>query len=170
MWGENTSQYFFTGKIINGHLHFLIHLGIDDQLGRSRIGIYFDLPGQLFIFQAGEAEGDLVTDFSGINGQGDKLVFEGYGDDAALIYIRFAGLVLVPEGEGTGTIVLIDPENATLPFTMALANKGYRRALAEDPHLRAGLNVADGKVTCKPVAEAHGLDYHPAEEVLGISY
>ena len=60
--------------------------------------------------------------------------------------------------------------NATLPFTMALANKGYRRALAEDPHLRAGLNVADGKVTCKPVAEAHGLDYHPAEEVLGISY
>ena len=60
--------------------------------------------------------------------------------------------------------------NATLPFTMALANKGYRRALAEDPHLRAGLNVADGKVTCKPVAEAHGIDYHPAEEVLGISY
>ncbi len=60
--------------------------------------------------------------------------------------------------------------NATLPFTMALANKGYRRALAENPHLRAGLNVADGKITCKPVAEAHGLDYHPAEEVLGISY
>ena len=60
--------------------------------------------------------------------------------------------------------------NATLPFTMALANKGYRRALAEDPHLRNGLNVADGKITCKPVAEAHGLDFHPAAEVLGISY
>ena len=60
--------------------------------------------------------------------------------------------------------------NATLPFTMALANKGYRRALAEDPHLREGLNVANGKVTCKPVADAHGLDYTPAEEVLGISY
>ena len=60
--------------------------------------------------------------------------------------------------------------NATLPFALALANKGYRRALAEDPHLRQGLNVADGKITCKPVAEAHGLDYTTAEEVLGISY
>ena len=60
--------------------------------------------------------------------------------------------------------------NATLPFALALANKGYRAALAEDPHLRNGLNVSEGKITCKPVAEAHGLDYITAEEVLGISY
>ena len=60
--------------------------------------------------------------------------------------------------------------NATLPFALALANKGYRRALGENPHLRQGLNVADGKVTYKAVAEAHDLNYTPAEEVLGISY
>lgn len=47
--------------------------------------------------------------------------------------------------------------NATLPFVLALASKGWKRALAEDPHLANGLNIAFGKVTCKPVAEA--LDY-----------
>ncbi|MEE8187662.1 MAG: alanine dehydrogenase, partial [Kiloniellales bacterium] len=49
--------------------------------------------------------------------------------------------------------------NATLPFTLALANKGHRRALAEDPHLKKGLNVAGGKITYKAVAEAHGLPF-----------
>lgn len=58
--------------------------------------------------------------------------------------------------------------NATLPFTLALADKGYRRALADDPHLKNGLNVAGGKVTYKAVAEAHGMDYVPAEEALGL--
>jgi alanine dehydrogenase len=58
--------------------------------------------------------------------------------------------------------------NATLPFTLALADKGYRRALAEDPHLKNGLNVAGGKVTYKAVAEAHGLAFAPAEEALGL--
>jgi len=58
--------------------------------------------------------------------------------------------------------------NATLPFTLALANKGYRQALADDPHLKEGLNVAGGKVTYKAVAEAHGLDYVPAEEALAL--
>ena len=60
--------------------------------------------------------------------------------------------------------------NATLPFTLALANKGYRVALAQDPHLRQGLNVAAGKITYKAVSEAHGLDFTAAEEVLGIPY
>jgi alanine dehydrogenase len=58
--------------------------------------------------------------------------------------------------------------NATLPFTLALADKGFRRALAEDPHLKNGLNVARGKVTYKAVAEAHGLDFAPAEEAIGL--
>ena len=49
--------------------------------------------------------------------------------------------------------------NATLPFVLALADKGYRAALSDDPHLRDGLNVAFGKVTCRPVAEALGYDY-----------
>ena len=57
--------------------------------------------------------------------------------------------------------------NATLPFTLALAGKGWRQALRDDPHLRAGLNVCAGKVTCAPVAQAHGLDYVDAAALLG---
>jgi alanine dehydrogenase len=56
--------------------------------------------------------------------------------------------------------------NATLPFTLALADKGWRRALNDDPHLRAGLNVCAGHITCEPVAVAHGLPYRPAESLL----
>ncbi|MCR9218874.1 MAG: alanine dehydrogenase [Alphaproteobacteria bacterium] len=60
--------------------------------------------------------------------------------------------------------------NATLPFALALADKGYRQALAEDRHLRAGLNVHEGKITYKAVADALGYDFTPPEEALGISY
>jgi alanine dehydrogenase len=58
--------------------------------------------------------------------------------------------------------------NVTLPFTLALADKGWRKALADDRHLRAGLNVHEGQVTCQPVAEAHGLAYTSAESILGL--
>jgi alanine dehydrogenase len=58
--------------------------------------------------------------------------------------------------------------NATLPFVLALADKGLRRALNEDVHLRNGLNVHDGVVTCRAVAEALGLKYTPAEQALGL--
>jgi alanine dehydrogenase len=57
--------------------------------------------------------------------------------------------------------------NATLPFVLALADKGWRRALADDPHLRNGLNVARGKVTHHEVAAAVKASYFPAEELLG---
>jgi len=56
--------------------------------------------------------------------------------------------------------------NATLPFTLALANKGWRRALHDDPHLKAGLNVAAGKLTYKAVAKALDLAYTPADAVI----
>jgi len=56
--------------------------------------------------------------------------------------------------------------NVTLPYVLALADKGWRRALAEDAHLREGLNVAAGQVTCAAVAEAHGLPLVPAERLL----
>lgn len=56
--------------------------------------------------------------------------------------------------------------NATLPFVIALAEKGWKRALTEDEHLRNGLNIWNGKVTCRPVAEALGYAYVPAEEAL----
>ncbi len=57
-------------------------------------------------------------------------------------------------------------ENSTLPFTIALANKGYRRALLDDKNLRNGLNVIDGKVTYKAVSEALGHKFVEAEKVL----
>jgi len=56
--------------------------------------------------------------------------------------------------------------NATLPFVLALAGKGWKRALSDDQHLRNGLNIHDGKMTCAPVAEAQDLAYTPAESVL----
>ena len=46
--------------------------------------------------------------------------------------------------------------NATLPFALALANRGWREALGSDPHLKNGLNVCRGAVTCREVAEALG--------------
>lgn len=58
--------------------------------------------------------------------------------------------------------------NATLPFTLALANKGVKGALAANPHLKNGLNVAYGKVTYEAVAQAHGLDYVTPEKALGL--
>jgi alanine dehydrogenase len=51
--------------------------------------------------------------------------------------------------------------NATLPFVLALADKGIRRALNEDAHLRNGLNVHEGAVTCQAVAQALGVPYSP---------
>lgn len=56
--------------------------------------------------------------------------------------------------------------NATLPFVIALAEKGPRRALEEDPSLANGLSVAKGLLTCQAVASAHGLDYQPSRHVL----
>src|SRR6202021_2487750 len=46
-------------------------------------------------------------------------------------------------------------------FTLAIADKGWRQAFKDDVHLRNGLNVHDGKATCEPVAQAHGLTYTP---------
>ena len=56
--------------------------------------------------------------------------------------------------------------NATLPFVLALADKGWKRALADDVHLRNGLNVARGKITHPEVAAALNLPYQPALDVL----
>jgi alanine dehydrogenase len=56
--------------------------------------------------------------------------------------------------------------NVTLPFVLALADKGYRRALGEDPHLRHGLNVFQGQVTYRAVAEALKLKFTPPEAAL----
>jgi alanine dehydrogenase len=58
--------------------------------------------------------------------------------------------------------------SVTLPFTLALANQGWKKALAHDIHLRNGLNVSEGQVTCEPVAQAHNLPYVKAETAIGL--
>lgn len=56
--------------------------------------------------------------------------------------------------------------NATLPFVLQIANKGWKAALAANPHLRAGLNIAFGAVTCEEVAESLGYAWKDADTVL----
>jgi alanine dehydrogenase len=56
--------------------------------------------------------------------------------------------------------------HATLPFALALADKGWKQACADDPHLLAGLNVHAGRVTYKAVADDLGYDYQDPSEVL----
>ena len=52
------------------------------------------------------------------------------------------------------------------PFVLTIADKGFAAALMEDPHLRDGLNIHEGKITHKAVAEALDHPYVPASEVL----
>jgi alanine dehydrogenase len=56
--------------------------------------------------------------------------------------------------------------NVTLPYVEQLADKGPLAAVAENPELALGVNVIDGKITYEAVAEAHGLEYTPLDEVL----
>ncbi len=57
--------------------------------------------------------------------------------------------------------------NATLPFAVALADKGHAQALRDDPHLMKGLNIHQGRVTYEAVAKDLDLEYHAAETVIG---
>ncbi|WP_316015796.1 alanine dehydrogenase [Roseobacter sp. HKCCA0434] len=63
----------------------------------------------------------------------------------------------------TSTIAL---GNATMPFVLALADKGWRQACTDDPHLAEGLNVHAGKITNAPVARAQGLDFTAPADIL----
>ena len=49
--------------------------------------------------------------------------------------------------------------NATLPYALEIANKGYQKALISNPAIAKGLNILDGKITYKPVGDACGFDY-----------
>jgi alanine dehydrogenase len=57
--------------------------------------------------------------------------------------------------------------NATLPYALQLANKGWKKAVAENRALAKGVNTVDGKLTFKAVAEAHKLTYTPLKDVVG---
>jgi alanine dehydrogenase len=59
--------------------------------------------------------------------------------------------------------------NVTLPYVEQIADHGLAEAVARDPALARGVNVLDGKITYEAVAEAHGLDFHPLEDVLPLS-
>ena len=63
----------------------------------------------------------------------------------------------------TSTLALT---NATLPYALQLADKGYKTAALENPELAKGLNIIDGKVTYKGVADAFDLKYEPFETAL----
>lgn len=56
--------------------------------------------------------------------------------------------------------------NATLPYALALANKGLQAAVRLDPGLAAGVNTFDGHITCEPVAESQNRPYKPLAELL----
>ena len=63
----------------------------------------------------------------------------------------------------TSTLALT---NATLPYAVAIADKGWRRACLESEEILLGLNVAFGKITYQAVAEAFGKPYVPAGQVI----
>jgi alanine dehydrogenase len=74
------------------------------------------------------------------------------------------GVANMPGGvPRTSTLALT---NATFPYALRLANKGWKQALKDDPALVKGLNVVDGKVTYRGVAEAFGMEYHEAGKFL----
>ena len=63
----------------------------------------------------------------------------------------------------TSTVALT---NATLPYAVAIANKGWEQVAQDDPSIKAGINIACGKITYQSVAEAFGLDYTAVDELL----
>jgi alanine dehydrogenase len=74
------------------------------------------------------------------------------------------GVANMPGGvPRTSTLALT---NATFPYAIQLANKGWKQALKENPALKKGLNIVDGKVTYPAVAEAFGLPFTPPDSYL----
>ena len=64
----------------------------------------------------------------------------------------------------TSTLALT---NATLPYALQLANKGWKKALKDNPALLKGLNVAEGKVTYAAVAKEFGMEFHEPAQFVG---
>jgi alanine dehydrogenase len=63
----------------------------------------------------------------------------------------------------TSTLAL---NNSTLPYALEIANKGWKKAMQENPEIRLGANVVNGQVTYKGVAEEFGLKYEPIKKLL----
>jgi alanine dehydrogenase len=74
------------------------------------------------------------------------------------------GVANMPGGvPRTSTLALT---NATLPYALQLANKGWRKAVTDNPALLKGVNVVDGKVTYAAVADAFGMQHVPASTLV----
>ena len=63
----------------------------------------------------------------------------------------------------TSTLAL---NNATLPYAAEIANKGWKKSMRENPEIKRGANVVNGKVTYEGVAEAFGLEHSPIDKLL----
>ncbi len=63
----------------------------------------------------------------------------------------------------TSTLALT---NATLPYAVEIANKGYEKAIKTNPEIKLGLNMIDGKITYKGVADAFDFEYHTVESII----
>ena len=63
----------------------------------------------------------------------------------------------------TSTLALT---NATLPYAVEIANKGWKKAMQDNPEIKLGANVVKGKVTYQGVAEAFGLEYTPIDKLI----
>jgi alanine dehydrogenase len=63
----------------------------------------------------------------------------------------------------TSTLALT---NATLPYAVEIANKGWKKAMQENPEIKLGANVVKGKVTYEGVAEAFGLELTPIDSLI----
>jgi alanine dehydrogenase len=63
----------------------------------------------------------------------------------------------------TSTLALT---NATLPYAIEIANKGWKKAFKDNPEIKFGANIVKGKVTYKGVAEAFDLEYTPLDSIL----
>ena len=63
----------------------------------------------------------------------------------------------------TSTLAL---NNATLPYAVEIANKGWKNAMLENAEIKRGANVVEGKVTYQGVAEAFGIKHTPIDKLL----
>jgi alanine dehydrogenase len=63
----------------------------------------------------------------------------------------------------TSTLALT---NATLPYAVQIANKGWKKAMQDNQEIRLGANVIDGKVTYQAVSEAFGMEYTPIDTLI----
>lgn len=113
--------------------------------------------------KAGSVVVDIAIDQGGIFETTDKI--STHNDPTYIKHgvVHYAVANMPGAVPRTSTIGL---NNATLPYALQIANKGYQRALTENVPLSHGLNVFNGYVTNKAVAEAFDYDYTPVTQVL----